>query len=471
MNEKYTRPQYVFMYLKAIFFWIAEAVLIGVCCGLVGALFYKGVGLATELREEQEWLLYLLPAAGLLIVMIYRLFRVEGMGTNDVIDAVHDGKPIRLLLLPAIFAATILTHLCGGSSGREGAALQIGGDIGNHVGRLTRLKDSDLGVATMVGMAAFFAAIFGTPLTATVFVVMFINVGNLHEMAVFPCFVSSMIAYLIAGEFGAQSFRFAVTVPEVSPAMLLRVLLLAALCGLVSTLECQVLHGTDRLYERFIKNPYLRVAAGAILVIGLTLLTGSRDYNGAGINVIRRALVDGEAEPAAFALKLLFTALTLGAGFKGGEIVPTFFIGAAFGCWMGPLIGLPAAFGAALGMTAVFGGVTNTLIAPMFLAVEAFGAGGIHFFALAAIISYICSGYNGLYSSQKILYSKVRARRLDMNANESRFIDPLDPLYAPRVIKKAFRRRAPGREKIVRAGEEGETESGTAENGPDLRGD
>lgn len=428
-ERKFSQAEYIFKYAKAIVLWIIEAVAIGIACGFTGALFNKGVVGATDLRLRYPWLLYFLPLAGVAIVGIYKGFKLEGKGTDTVIEKVREGSPLRIALLPAIFTGTILTHLCGGSAGREGAALQIGGCLGNGIGRVTKLSSSDLKIATMTGMAAFFSAIFGTPLTATIFVVMFVNVGTLHEMAIFPCFLASWSALWISEQFGVQPMHFDITQPEPEPFIMLRMIVFGILCGLVSTLMCGAYHGADKLYGRLFKNSFVRIIVGGALVIVLTLIVGTRDYNGTGVEVIGRAIEQGEAVPAAFLLKILFTAVTLEAGFKGGEIVPTFFIGATFGCVIGPLLGIPAGFAAAVGMVVMFAGATNTLIAPMFLAIEVFGISNLHLFAIAGAMSYICSGYNGLYSSQNIRFSKLRSEEVNIRTNHNDRVDFSLPIW------------------------------------------
>ena len=186
------------LYVRAMAKWLAVAMVTGVFCGVVGALFHIGVERATELREQHPWLLWCLPAAGLVIVAFYKLTKTEGQGTNDIIEAVHHGKKLSIWLLPAIFLGTVLTHLCGGSAGREGAALQMGGTIGRHTGGLFRLDDRDLRTATMAGMAAFFSALFGTPLTATVFAIVVISIGVVYHVAFIPCLTASLVSYWIS---------------------------------------------------------------------------------------------------------------------------------------------------------------------------------------------------------------------------------------------------------------------------------
>ena len=405
------------LYAVVLAKWIFLSIVIGSLCGVVGAVFHLSVHYAAETRGTYPWLLWCLPLVGLAIVGFYKLMGTEGMGTNDIIDAVHEDKRLPIRLLPSIFLGTMLTHLCGGSAGREGAALQIGGTIGQRVGRLLRLDDQDLRVATLSGMAACFSALFGTPLTAVIFAVMGISIGTMYHTALLPCLMSALAAFGVSLALGVEPTRFTVTSPEIVVGTFLRVLLLSVLFALVSILFCKFIHGTERWMQRWIPNPWVRVVAGGLAIVALTYLVGTRDYNGAGMEIITAAVERGTAHPAAFLLKLLFTAVTLAAGFKGGEVVPSFFVGATLGCVAAPLLGLPAGFGAALGLVSVFCGVTNSPVASVFLSVELFGSEGIWYFALACGISYMLSGYSGLYSSQTILYSKLKARYINVHAN------------------------------------------------------
>lgn len=406
------------LYLRALLKWLALAAVVGLICGLIGSAFHIGVHEATLLRGAHPWLLWCLPLAGLVIVGFYKLTKTEGQGTNDIIDAVHLGKGLSIWLLPAIFLGTVLTHLCGGSAGREGAALQMGGTIGHHAGRLFHLDDRDLRTATMAGMAAFFAALFGTPLAATVFAMVVISIGVMYHAAFIPCLTASLVAYSVSLALGVEPTRFSVDMPALEAWMLVRVALLGAACALVSILFCRTIHFAEHQAAKRIPNAWLRVSAGGVAIAALTTLCGTTDYNGAGMEVITLAVEQGVlAYPAAFALKLLFTAVTLSAGFKGGEVVPSFFVGATFGCLMGPVLGIPAGAAAALGLAAVFCGATNCPVASIFLAVELFGDGGMLYFALACGMSYMLSGYNGLYSSQTILYSKLKAQYINVHTN------------------------------------------------------
>ena len=402
---------------KAFIKWMICAAIVGVVCGLIGTAFHFAVDYASEARAHNPWLLYLLPVAGLVIVASYHICGMtQDKGTNLVILSIRTKQKAPLVMAPLIFLGTVLTHLCGGSSGREGAALQIGGSVGTFLGKTFRLNEKDLHVMTMCGMSALFAALFGTPITATVFSLEVISVGVLYYAAFLPCVLSALIASDIAMLFGIAPTTFPVgLIPTFSFPLLLKVLVIALLCALCSMIFAQSMHAASHLYERLFKNAYVRVVVGAVLVVALSLLIGTRDYNGAGMDVILRAF-EGQARPWDFALKILFTALTLGAGFKGGEIVPTFFIGAILGCVLGNLLGMPAGFAAAIGLLCMFCGVVNCPLATIILSVELFGAEGLAFFAIACAVSYLMSGYYSLYSGQKILYSKLSTEFINLNA-------------------------------------------------------
>ena len=416
MERLKERVAHIGQYAVTLLKWMVLGGVIGLVGGIIGSLFHIGVDTATQMRLAHPWVLYLMPVGGLAIVGLYRLTKTEGKGTNDIIASVHFGEQVPGLLVPVIFVSTVITHLCGGSAGREGAALQIGGGIGYQAGRLLRLGEKDLPLATLCGMSGVFAGLFGTPLTATVFALEVISVGVLYYAGLVPCLTAALTGYLVSVLMGVPPTRFTVTVPGLEVRTMLLVMVLALLCAVVSILFCRGLHGVEHLLKRTLKNPYLRVAVGAAVLIGLTLLTNG-DYNGAGMEVIGRAIA-GQADPWAWVWKLLFTAITIGCGFKGGEVVPSFFVGAAFGCVAAGWLGLPAGFGAAMGLVSVFCGAVNCPLASIILSVELFGSGDLLYFAMACSISYLISGYCGLYSSQTILYSKLRAEFINVRTHE-----------------------------------------------------
>lgn len=402
------RFRHIAGHFGAFFKWMFFGVLTGAVAGGAGTLFYFCIVWVTGIRNGNSWLLYLLPFGGLAIVFAYRkLGAPHPQGTDLVIEAVRSPEPVPIKMAPLIFFATAVTHLFGGSAGREGAALQIGGSLGYDVGHVFRLDEKDLHILTMCGMSACFSALFGTPITATVFVLEVITVGVMHYSALVPCAAAAVVGAGISRACGVPPTQFAVAgIPGVEWKPVLQVILLAVLCALLSAVFCWFMRGTGKFLRRWIHNPYARSVVGGVCVILLAFPFG-KDYLGMGGPVIEAAMA-GHAAPAAFALKLLFTAVTLGAGFRGGEIVPAFFVGATFGCTAGGLIGLSPAFGAAIGFMSVFCGVTNCPITAFILSMEVFGARGADYYLIAAAISYMLSGYTGIYSKQKILYSKVK---------------------------------------------------------------
>ena len=398
--------------------WVLYACAIGVVVGLVAAAFHLGIGWAAQARGARPELIWLLPAAGAAIPLMYRLCGMANdQGTNQVLVAVREAERLKLRTAPLIFLSTILTHLAGGSAGREGAALQLGGSLAAYVGRKVRLDAKDSRVMVMCGMAAAFSALFDTPLTAAVFAMEVVSVGVMYYAAMVPCLLSALVAVLLARSLGLHSQDgYPVNeVPELAPETMALAAVLGILCALMAVVFCQTMHAAPRLYGRLFPNPIIRGAAGGCLVLLLTLLVGSQTFNGTGDAVIRQMLA-GESLYSGFALKLLFTAATLGAGFRGGEIVPVLFTGCAFGTTVGPLLGLPHAFAGALGMSALFCGATNCPVTSILLSYELFGGEGLPLYALCIGVAYMLSGYCGLYSEQKIVYSKFKTEWIDKKA-------------------------------------------------------
>ena len=390
-------------FLYAFLRWSLLAILVGAVCGLVGTAFHVCVNYATKWRGELPWLLYLLPVGGVVIVWLYhRLGQSSSLGTDKLFTSIQNRTAVPVAMAPLIFVATFLTHLLGGSAGREGAALQLGGSLGSDVGRLLKLSEDDRRTLTMVGMGALFAALFGTPLTATVFVMEVLCMGHMVYSSFVPCIVASLTAFGVSLLLHMEPEGYTLSVvPGLNWFSALQVTGLAALCAALSVIFCAVMHISGHSFKKWMKNPYVRAIAGGLAIIVLTLLVGSRDYNGAGAQVIERA-IEGEARPQDFILKLIFTAITLGCGYKGGEIVPTFFVGATFGCVVGPLLGMNPGFAAAIALVATFCGNTNCPVASVFLGIELFGGQAVPLFALACAVSYMLSGYSSLYHNQLI---------------------------------------------------------------------
>lgn len=406
----------LFCNLKVFIKWILIAVIVGALGGGLGSIFHKTIDYVTDFRQENVWLIFFLPLGGILIAAIYNNFKKNGkIDTNRVIESVRGDERVPLIMAPLIFIATVLTHMLGGSAGREGAALQLGGSIGYNLGKIFKLNKQDTHIIVMSGMSSVFSAMFGTPLAAAFFALEVTDVGIIHYAGLVPCIISSVVSYRISLLFGISPVRFnTVVFQAISTGNMIKAIVLALLCALLSSAFCITIKKCEFFMKKFMPNDYIRAFVGGIIIILLTLVLRTYDYNGAGMDVITGAL-QGEAKWEAFALKILFTAITISAGFKGGEIVPTFFIGSTFGCVVGPLLGLEAGFGAAIGFIALFCGVVNCPVASIMLSIEVFGTEGILFFAIACGVSYMMSGYFGLYKSQKIIYSKFNEDMIDIN--------------------------------------------------------
>lgn len=386
-------------YLIVFLRWALLGSLLGCLGGLVGAGFHHTLHFVTHVRGENRWLILLLPVGGLLTVGLYKLLRLQtNRGTNEIIDAALHGKRLSLLIAPGIFLATSITHLLGGSAGREGAALQLGGTMGSALGRVLRLQTKDNKVLIMSGMSAVFAGLFGTPLTACLFTMVFESVGTIFSPALLPCYLAAYTASRIAGCFGVHAEGMLLDPVDVLQLpQLWKLAVLAVAVSLLGILMCRLFHEGEHLARKFLPNAWIRIVVGALLIVGMTLLVGDHRFNGAGMDLALQA-VAGEADWYSFLLKLLFTAVTLAAGFKGGEIVPTFCIGATFGCVLGGLLGMDAAMAAALGLVGLFCCATNSPLASIMLSIEMFGSANVYAFAMVCVICCVLSGRSSLFA-------------------------------------------------------------------------
>lgn len=403
--DQLRRPKF---YFKVFFNWSFLASIIGIVGGLLGAVFHHVLHFVTHVRGEHTWLIFLLPVGGLLTVAIYRLFHMQAnKGTNEIIEATLDGHPVSPMVAPSIFLATSITHLFGGSAGREGAALQLGGSMASALAKRFDLKEDNRKVLVMAGMSAVFAGLFGTPLTATLFCMEFEAVGTMLSPALLPCFLAAFIASRVSGLLGVHAETYILT--EAFQLTLMncwQYLILAVLVSLLGIAMCWLFHQAEHFAAHHLPNPFIRIAVGGVIVTAMTLLVGDHRFNGAGMDLALKA-VGGEADWYSFLLKMLFTAVTLSAGFKGGEIVPTFCIGATFGCVLGGLLGLDAGMAAALGLVGLFCCATNSPFASIMLSIEMFGGTNLYLFAFISVICFVLSGNSSLYSSQIIQYSKT----------------------------------------------------------------
>lgn len=399
--------------------WIILAVIVGIALGLVGTAFYLLIRWASYTRAEYPWLIFLLPVGGLAIIGLYHLFRDDSdPGTNLVLSAVHSGADLPPQMAPLIFISTIITHLFGGSSGREGAALQIGGSMANTFAKLLKLDDKDRNILIMCGMSASFSAIFGTPMAATVFSIEVVSVGIMQYAALVPCAVSALTAHAIAHQFIPNMTLFTIKdIPTFNIENALFTGLLAVISAIISILFCILLTRSGELYKKVFPNRYLRIFMGGIFVLIMTVMLGTQQYNGLSVDIIQQSFV--AAQPFyVFLLKIVMTALTQGCGYKGGEIVPALVVGASFGSFFAGLFGFSPALCAAIGMGAMFCGVTNSPIASMLICFELFGFKAMPYFLISIALSYMMSGYYGLYSTQKFAYSKYKAEYINRKTKD-----------------------------------------------------
>ena len=400
------------------------ALLTGLVVGLCGGAFVWLLGLAERLRNETEWAALLFPVVGLLIVWLYKKggIRTAG-GTDIIIQAARGEQPVSRLLAPVIFVSTLLTHASGGSAGREGAALQLGGSLAEFIRKGLRIDGSFEDLAIMCGMSAGFSAVFGNQISAAIFALEISCVGMLPLGALFPCVISSITAGMVARSLGSRGVSFYLTASTPDALFYGRVLVLGIACGLLSILVCYTFSGVRTGLELLLPNPYQRVIVAGSAVVFTTLGLGSKLYLGTGQVLIDNAIRLGEAAPEDVIWKLALTAVTLGAGGKGGEIVPSFAIGASFGCVLGPLLGLPAPYAAAVGMIALFCGVTNCPLTALILGFEVFSFCNPAGFLAGVAAAFLVSGYGGLYSKQKFAFSKLASPEGTMQ-EEERYFDP-----------------------------------------------
>ncbi len=392
--------------------WAVLGALMGTLGGLLGAAFHHALHFVTHLRSEHTWLVLLLPLGGLGSVAWYRLLKLnKNRGTNEIIDAVLSGEELNPRIAPGIFGSAMLTHLFGGSAGREGAALQLGGSVASLLSKVLKLQKEDRTVLIMAGMSSVFAGLFGTPLTAALFCMEFESVGTLFSPALLPCYLAAFTASRVSGLLGvhAEGYLLAQAAP-LTLSNLWAYILLAVLVSVLGIAMCQCFHTAEHLAAHHVKSPWVRIFAGGVIISGLTMLVGDHRFNGAGMDMALAA-VAGNADWYSFLLKLLFTAVTLAAGFKGGEIVPTFCIGATFGCVVGGWLGLDAGVAAALGLVGLFCCATNSPLASIVLSIEMFGGANLHLFAFVCVICFILSGSGGLYASQILEFPKTSTTR------------------------------------------------------------
>jgi H+/Cl- antiporter ClcA len=416
-------PYFIFKYIIKWFFYIIP---VSVVVGSLVALFLWLLEQATIVRWENGWLLYFLPFVGIAIVALYK-FKGKNAeaGNNLVMDEIHKpGGGIPFRMAPFVLFTTVITHLFGGSAGREGTAVQIGGSVAHFFGKKMKLKAEDLRILLMTGIAAGFGAVFGTPIAGAIFALEVLAIGRIKYDALLPCFLAAALANLVCNLYGIQHTHYHISFHDQASnigllnfnfnyKILFWVTLSAVAFGLVSNLFSVLSHSIKKFAQQQVKWKYAVPAIGGILIIALTFIVGTTDYLGLGVstqsgigNSIVNAFKPGGVDNFSWFWKIVFTVITLSTGFKGGEVTPLFFIGATLGNVIAMHTGMPVDLFAAIGLIAVFAGATNTPLACTLMGVELFGGEHVLYFALACFIAYYFSGHSGIYTSQKVSVSK-----------------------------------------------------------------
>jgi len=395
--------------------WLLLAASIGIACGSASVLFLYGLELATAARLNNSWLLWLLPLSGALMSWIYlRTGKQSIKGNNLIIEQIYEikeGVPRRMA--PLVLFGTWLTHLFGGSAGREGTAVQMGGSIADGVASALRLNDSNRRILLLCGISGGFGSIFGTPIAGAVFSLEVILFSRLSYKALLPVLITSYIGHWTALLLGAQHAVYSVgTIPAYTWTAVGKTALAAVAFGIAAWLFASLTRQIKRALTSLFKHPALRSFFGGLIIIGLTFLAGTHNYLGLGLPLLDQAFI-GEAEGSAFAWKTLFTAITLGAGFQGGEVTPLFVIGATLGNTLAGLLQLAAPFLAAIGLAAVFSSAANTPLAGVVMGVELFGLNAAGYLLIGCSIAYLFSGHTGIYSSQRRGIMKTKLYRMN----------------------------------------------------------
>ncbi|NNB95175.1 chloride channel protein [Corallococcus exiguus] len=401
---------------RALGQWLLLGAIVGGVCGVASAVFLALLEEATEFRLAHESLVYALPVAGLVLGSVYGRWGASIRGGNNlVLDTVHAGDAvIPLRMAPMVLLGTVLTHLFGGSAGREGTAVQMGASLADQIAWRFRVAPDTRRELLAAGIAGGFGSVFGTPLAGTVFGLEVVCVGRLGYEALLPALTAAVVGDLVTRGLGIHHTAYpvpqalALTLPVLGKWLVFAV----GIAG-VAVAFIEGTHGLKRILERRVPWLPVRMALGGLGVVGLWKLAGTSDYLGLGVPGILRAFEDVSLPWGAFAWKLVFTVVTLGAGFLGGEVTPLFFIGAALGNVLARLLGLPVDLGAAVGMAALFAAAANTPLALSLMAVELVGASVLPHVAIVATVAYLLTGHRGIYPSQRIARKKLGGPLLD----------------------------------------------------------
>ncbi|MGX7395569.1 voltage-gated chloride channel family protein [Carnobacterium mobile] len=384
--------------------WILITGVLSLLIGSVTAFFLTSLTWVSKQQSAYSWLFYLLPFGGALISFFYKKMGKNAIqGNNLVIEQANGAdEHIPLRLVPLTLFGTLMTHLLGGSAGREGTAVQMGGSIAEHVGQLLHLNKASRKIVIICGISGGFSAVFGTPLAGTVFGLEVLALGLIRHEALLPSFFSAYFSNLVVKGYGVSHIKYTMALaPAESSSLFFKLLVAGALFGLTGLIFSRSIVVIKKWYTKWMPEPVIRTFIGGTVVVLLALIINNRSYLGLSLPLLDQAF-SGEAHPFDFLGKLVFTVFTLGAGYQGGEVTPLFVIGATLGSSLASLLYLPVGFLAGLGFIGVFTGATNTPIACFIMGIELFGSENAIYLFLICVISYICSGNSGIYSAQKV---------------------------------------------------------------------
>jgi H+/Cl- antiporter ClcA len=394
--------------------WLVLGASIGLLCGVASAVFLHLLDVATATREADERLVWALPIAGLVLGWAWERFGESILaGNNLVIDAIHDDGPeIPARMAPMVLAGTVLTHLFGGSAGREGTAVQMGASLADALCRLLGLAGPLRRQLLAAGVAGGFGSVFGTPIAGAVFGLEFVVLGRLEYDALVPALVASVVGDLVTRSLGVVHTAYPLVAREpLTAGLLLRWHVFALAVAATSVVFIEATHLVKREAAKRIPRLPLRMFAGGLAIVGLWRLAGTSEYLGLGVPTIVRAFDDPAMPPWTFAGKILFTAVTLGAGFVGGEVTPLFFVGATLGSALAGPLGLPADLAAGVGLAAVFATAANAPLSLSIMAAELLGASVFPHVAIVCTIAWVLGGHRSLYPRQRLLGGKDGVRR------------------------------------------------------------
>ena len=388
--------------------WVPISAVVGIMAGSASALLLWSLNYATNVREAHHWIILLLAPAGWLVGLLYKHFGASVVaGNNLILEETHDPKAvIPLRMTPLILIGTFMTHLFGGSAGREGTAIQTGASLADQLTHIFTLNPRDRRIVLMAGISAGFGSVFGTPLAGAVFGLEVLTMGKISYDAIAPCFLAAFIGEIVTDAWGIHHTLYPVAaVPQIGISGILYSVVAGIAFGLVAMAFGKTTHAITNIVRRMIPRSELRPVAGGLIVSTAVFAVGTTRYIGLGIPTIVQSFT-GSVAPWDFAAKFAFTAVTLGTGFKGGEVTPLFFIGATLGNALSHILPLAPSLLAAMGFVGLFAGAANTPIASTLMAIELFGPEAGAYAAIASVVSYICSGHSGIYHAQRVGKSK-----------------------------------------------------------------